>query len=62
MFVEYEEDHTGDVYRFIHLNTQHVILSRDARWMNIMWKTYMRKQNCINRGLQIIDEAIESDD
>ena len=62
MFVEYEEDHTGDVYRFIHLKTQHVILSRDARWMNIMWKTYMRKQKCINRGLQIIDEDIESDD
>ena len=43
MFVGYANDHTGDVYRFIHLKTQHVILSRDARWMNIMWKAYMRK-------------------
>ena len=43
MFVGYAEDHTGDVYRFIHLKTQHVVLSRDARWMNIMWKVYMRK-------------------
>ena len=43
MFVGYEGDHTGDVYRFIHLKTQHVILSRDARWMNIMWRAYMRK-------------------
>ena len=44
MFVGYAEDHTGDVYRFIHLKNQHVVLSRDARWMNIMWKAYMRKQ------------------
>ena len=28
MFVGYAEDHTGDVYRFIHPKTQHVILSR----------------------------------
>ena len=62
MFVGYADDHTGDVYRFLHLKTQHVILSRDARWMNIMWKAYMRKQQCINHGLQIIDEAFESDD
>ena len=37
MFVGSADDHTGDVYRFIHLKTQHVILSKDARWMNIMW-------------------------
>ena len=36
MFVGYADDRTGDVYRFIHLKTQNAILSRDARWMNIM--------------------------
>ena len=30
MFVGYSDDHTGDVDRFIHLKTQHDILSRDA--------------------------------
>ena len=50
MLVGYADDHTGDVYRFIHLKTQHVILSRDARWMNIMWKAYMRKQQYINQN------------
>ena len=30
--------------------------------MNMMWKAYMRKQQCINHGLQIIDEDFESDD
>ena len=59
MFLGYADDHTGDVYRFIHLKTQHVLLSRDARWMNLM---YMRKQQHINQGLQIIDEDFESDD
>ena len=58
----YVADHTGDVYRFIHLKTQYVILSRDERWMNIMWKAYMRKQKNINQGLQIRDEDFESDD
>ena len=62
MIVGYADDHTGDVYRFIHLKTQHVRLSRDARWMHIMWKAYMRKQQCINHGLQKIDEDFESDD
>ena len=62
MFVGYVDDHTGDVYRFIHLKNQHVILSRDARWMNIMWKAYMKKQKCIIQGLQITDEDFESDD
>ena len=62
MFVEFADDHIGDVYRFIHLNTQYVILSRDARWMNIMWRAYMRKQQCINCGLQIIDEDFEPAD
>ena len=59
MFVGYADD---DVYRFIHLKAQHVILSRDARWMNIMWRAYMRKQQHINHGLQIIDEDFEWDD
>ena len=62
MFVGYANDHACDVHRFIHLKTQHVILSRDERWMNIMWKAYMRKQKCSNHGLQIIDEDHESDE
>ena len=55
MLVGYVEGCTGDVYRFIHLKTQHVILSRDARWMNIMWKAYVRNQKHISHGLHIID-------
>ena len=30
IFVGYADNHTGGVYRFIHLKTQHIILSRYA--------------------------------
>ena len=62
MFVGYADDHIGDVYRFIYLKTQHVILSRDAQFLNIMWKACMRKQYQMNQGLQIIDEDYEDSD
>ena len=29
---------------------------------DIMWKSYMRKKQCINHELQIIDEDFESGD
>ena len=37
-FVGYAGDHTGDVYRFIHLKTELDILSRDEQFLNVMWK------------------------
>ena len=43
MFVGYSDDNAGNVYRFPHFKTQHVILSRDAIWMNFIWKADMRK-------------------
>ena len=40
MFVGYADDHSGDVYRFLNINTKRIIMSRDARWLNIIWKHY----------------------
>ena len=40
MFVGYAEDHTGDVYRFLNIHTKRIIMSRDVRWLNIIWKHY----------------------
>ena len=40
MFVGYADDHTGDVYRFMNIQTNSIILSRDARWLNLFWKHY----------------------
>ena len=43
MFVGYEDDHSGDVYRFLNIHTKGIIMSRDVRWLNIIWKRYRRK-------------------
>ena len=45
MFVGYADDHAGDVYRFINIQTKKVILSRDAQWLNLFWKHYKMKHN-----------------
>ena len=36
MLVGYPADHTGDVYRLIHIKTGQIILRRDVRWLNII--------------------------
>ena len=43
MFVGYADDHSGDVYRFLNINTKRIIMSRGARWLNIIWKHYRMK-------------------
>ena len=43
MFVGYADDHSGDIYRFLNINTKRIIMSRDARWLNIIWKHYRMK-------------------
>ena len=34
MLVGYADEHAGDVYRFINIQTKKVILSRDVQWLN----------------------------
>ena len=43
MFVGYADDHSGVVHRFLNINTKRIIMSRDARWLNIIWKHYRMK-------------------
>ena len=43
MFVGYAHNHSGDVYRFLNIHTIRIIMSRDARWLNIIWKHYKMK-------------------
>ena len=38
MVVGYADDHTKDVYRFLNIHTKRIILSRDVRWLNIIWR------------------------
>ena len=57
MFVGYADDHAGDVYRFLNVKTNRIILSRDARWLNLMWKHYKRKHNHARRQVELfLDE------
>ena len=45
MFVCYADDHSRDVNRFLNIQTKRTIISRDVRWLNIIWKHY--KKNSI---------------
>ena len=45
MFVGYADDHAGDVYRFMNVQTKKIIMSRDAKWLNLFWKHYKMRHN-----------------
>ena len=39
-FLGYAEDHAGDVFRFMNMNTEQLIMSRDAKWLDKMYGDY----------------------
>ena len=60
MFVGYTDDHAGDVYRFRNVKTKRIIMSRDVRWLNLMWKHYKRKHNYARRQVELFLDEEES--
>ena len=61
MFVGYAEDHAGDVYRFLNLHTKRIIMSRDVRWLNIIWKHYRMKSIYARKQVELfLDEEERS--
>ena len=60
MFVGYADDHAEDVYRFLNVKTKRIILSRDARWLNLMWKDCKRKHNYARRQVELFLDEEES--
>ena len=60
MFVGYAEDHTKDVYRFLNIHTKRIILSRDVRWLNIIWKRYKDKSIYAKRQAELFLDEEES--
>ena len=40
MFLGYSTQHAGDVYRFLHMKTNHIIYSRDLQWLGKMWHEF----------------------
>ena len=53
MFVGYADD----VYRFLNIHTKRIIMSRDVRWLNIIWKHYRKKSIYARRQVEFfLDE------
>ena len=65
MFVGYADDHSGDVYRFLNIHTKRIIMSRDARWLNITWKHYRMKSIYARKQVELVldeeERSIEED-
>ena len=45
IFVGYADDHAGNVYRFINIQTKQIILNRDIQWLNSFWKEYKKRRD-----------------
>ena len=61
MFVGYADDHTKDVYRFLNIHMRRIIISRDVRWLNIIWKQYKKKSIYATRQVELfLDEEERS--
>ena len=61
MFVGYADDHSGDVYRFLNINTKRIIMSRDARGLNIIWKHHRMKSIYARKQVEVfVDEKERS--
>ena len=57
MFAGYADDHSGDVYRSLNIKTKRIIMSRDARRLNIVWNHFKKKHNYARRQLELfLDE------
>ena len=61
MFVGYADDHSRDVHRFLNIHTKRIIIRRDVRWLNIIWKHYRRKSIYARKQVQLfLDEEEKS--
>ena len=61
IFVGYANDHAGNVYRFINIQTKQIIVSRDVQWLNSFWKEYKKRRD---DSKKLVDEfySHEEDD
>ena len=59
IFVGYADDHAGNVYRFINIQTKKIILSSDIQWLNSFWKQYKKR---IDDSKKLVDEFYPYDE
>ena len=61
MLVGYVDDHSCDVYRFLNIHTKRIIMSRDVRWLIIIWKHYRNKSIYAKKQVELfLDEEERS--
>ena len=58
IFVRYADDHAGNVYRFINIQTKKIVLSRDIQWLSSFWKEYKKRKD---DSKKLIDEFYSHD-
>ena len=59
IFVGHADDHAGNVYRFIKIQTKKIILSRDMQWLNSFWKEYKKRKDYSKK---LVDEFSSHDE
>ena len=61
IFVGYADNHAGNVYRFINIQTKNIILSRDIQWLNSFWKEYKKRKDD-SKKLVVVFYSHDEDD
>ena len=61
IFVGYADDHAGNVYRFINIETKKMILSRDIQWLNSFWKEYKKRKDDSKKLVDVFYSHDEDD-
>ena len=59
MLLGYAKDAPAGTYRFLHLKTKRVVVSRDVQWLGIMYKQHRaRKSHEVSKNNQSIDDNV----
>ena len=61
IFVGYADNHAGNVYRFINIQTKKIILSRDIQWLNSFWKEYKKREDASRKLVDVFYSHDEDD-
>ena len=48
LYLGHAEDHAGDVYRLLNLETKMVVFSRDVRWLNQDYRAFAKSQGLVD--------------
>ena len=61
IFVGYADNHAGNVYRIINIETKKIILRRDIQWLNSFWKEYKKRKDDSKKLVDVFCSMDEDD-